>query len=276
MNPYHLSDMEYRQISGLVRERFGINLGDHKQTLIVERLQRELRLGGFESFTEYYRHVMQDASGRALLTLVDRISTNHTFFFRESTHFDFLREAVLPQAAAGLRERGRSDIRLWSAGCSSGEEPYTLAMVVAEGGHSFLRGMKTGILATDISVSVLERAAAVIYSGSHMSQVSPALRKKYFIPQKDGSWRVNSALKNMVLFRRLNLMRQEYPFKGLFQAIFCRNVMIYFDNATRNAILEKFCRYLEPGGYLFLGHAESMGRHSRLFRYIRPAVYQKI
>lgn len=273
---FKLTDEEFNLISWLIHERFGIKLGEQKRTLIVGRLQKVLLSGEFNSFKEYFNHVLQDSTGRALLTLADRISTNYTFFFREKEHFDFLLATVLPQIFDMLKKKGSRDLRLWCAGCSSGEEPYSLAMVICEYFGHELSNLDIGILATDISDSALKEASAGVYPAERMSQLPLVYRQRYFSPLKDGSWVVKKSLKDLVLYRRLNLMRQEYPFKGRFQVIFCRNVMIYFDKATQQALVERFHRYLEPGGFLFIGHSESIDRSTGLFKYVKPSIYQKI
>lgn len=275
MSIFELSEEEFQLIRSLVYSKFGINLGEHKRSLVIERLQKELRLGGFSSFKEYYSHVMQDTTGQALLTLIDRISTNHTFFFREKDHFDTLTEIVLPQIMS-RQPGGRRSLRVWSAGCSSGEEPYTLAMVISEWLRSQGDACDLGILATDISVTSLSKAMRGVYSEAETAPIPPAMKHRYLVRLDDGRWAIRETLQKIVLFRRLNLMRQAYPFKGKFHLIFCRNVMIYFDTLTRMELLERFYNYLEPEGYLFLGHSESLGRSSSRFRYINPAVYQKI
>ncbi len=273
---FDLTDEEFRLISRLVYEKCGINLGEQKRFLVVERLQKVLRQGGFSSFKEYYYYVVQDTTGQALLTLMDRISTNHTFFFREKDHFDLLTAEILPNIWQKVPET-RQNLRLWSAGCSSGEEAYSLAITISE-----YMGPKTvsldhlGILATDISMTALAKASRGVYSAAEIAQIAPDLKRRYFVRSEDGEWAINQALKKIILFRRLNLMREAYPFKGKFHIIFCRNVMIYFDEPTRKALLERFYSYLEPEGYLFLGHSESLGRSSSLFRYIKPAIYQKM
>lgn len=276
MNSISLSDKELKLISELVYEKFGICLSQKKRNLIIGRLQRELLSGNFTKFMDYYHHVIQDRSGLALLTLVDRISTNHTYFFREKEHFDFFTARVLPCTARLLKKKGGRGIRIWCAGCSSGEEPYTLAMVIKEFSGKGASGMDTDILATDISVSVLEEAKAGAYTADKIARVPPLFRQKYFNCLKDGRWEVKESLKDMIVFRRLNLIRREYPFKGLFDVIFCRNVMIYFDKATRHALIERFHRYTEAGGYLFVGHSETFGRSNDLYRFVIPSVYQKI
>lgn len=275
MNGFDLTTEEFHLISSLVYEKFGINLGEHKQSLVIERLQKVLREGGFSSFKEYYYDVVQDSTGQALLTLIDKISTNHTFFFRESDHFDVLTATIIPEIFN--KQQGiRQSLRLWSAGCSSGEEPYSLAMAIRESLGSKINNLDLGILATDISVTALETASRGIYSEAQVSQVPLHFRKRYFNLMADGNWAMKEDLKKAVLFRRLNLMRPGYPFKGKFHLIFCRNVMIYFDVPTRNALLRKLYNYLEPGGYLFVGHSESLDRSNGLFKYIKPAIYQKL
>ena len=274
MAGFNLTKEEFHLISRLVYEKFGINLGEQKRTLVIERLQKELRQGGFSSFKEYYDHVMQDTTGQALLTMIDRISTNHTFFFREKAHFDLLTAEVLPKTLQKLPGAGQN-LRFWSAGCSSGEEPYSLAMTISEFLGPRINNLTPSILATDISVTALAKASRGVYTESETAQMSSSLKSRYFVRSEAGMWAVKQSLKKMILFRRLNLMRRAYPFKNKFHVIFCRNVMIYFDAPTRQALLERFYACLEPEGYLFLGHSESMGRSSSLFKYIKPAVYQK-
>lgn len=270
-----LSMEEFNLIRKLVYDRFGIQLNEQKRSLVVERLQKTLRTGGFPSFRAYYEHVIADRSGRALLELVDRISTNHTHFFREKDHFVFMQTTWLP-ALKKKAFSGKKAVRIWSAGCSSGEEPYTIAMLLADQLEMDGGGWDIGILATDISTTVLEKAQAGIYADTQLDQVPEIYKKKYFRSTGEGLYAVSPALKEMLLFRRLNLMNQDYPFKGQFQIIFCRNVMIYFDEPVREGLLSRFHRYLEPGGYLFIGHSESIGRDNKYFRFIRPAIYQKI
>jgi chemotaxis protein methyltransferase CheR len=272
---FNLTREEFHLISSLVYEKFGINLGEQKRTLVIERLQKELRQGGFSSFKEYYDHVTQDTTGQALLTMIDRISTNHTFFFREKDHFDLLTAEVLPKTLQKLPGAGQ-DLRFWTAGCSSGEEPYSLAMTISEFLGPRINNLIPSILATDISVTALAKASRGVYAETETAKISSSLKSRYFVRLEDGTWAVKQSLKKLILFRRLNLMRRAYPFKNKFHVIFCRNVMIYFDAPTRQALLERFYACLEPEGYLFLGHSESLGRSSSLFKYIKPAVYQKI
>jgi len=271
-----LSAREFYLIKNLIYNKFGINLGEHKKNLIIQRLHKELRNGGFSSFEDYYHYVTRDASGQALHVLGDLISTNHTYFFREEAHFDFLRKCALPQLAAVLRGRGEKELRIWCAGCSSGEEPYSLCMMLSDYAADNSPGIEFYILGTDIASPALQKAAAGVYSSEQISQIPPLYRLHYLENLFDGRWRVKQSIRKRVLFRRLNLMRREYPFEKRFQVIFCRNVMIYFDALTRERLVERFSRCLEPEGYLFIGHSETLDRSSGLYRFVQPAVYQKI
>ncbi len=271
----HLSDREFRLLSELVYAKTGIILGEQKRSLIVGRLNKEVRRNGFESFAEYYDYVVGDRTGQALNTLIERISTNHTFFWRENDHYTFFRETVLPEFAKELRQSGSRDLRIWCAGCSSGEEPYTLAMLLQDYFGSELSKWDVGILATDISTRVLEIALRGVYRSENVEKLPVALRNAGMERIGEDEWRVRESIRKLVLFRKLNLMRSEYPFKGRFQVVFCRNVMIYFDTPTRQALVNRFHRYTEPGGYLFIGHSESLGRSNCPYTYLRPAIYRK-
>lgn len=275
INAINLTIKEFDLISKLVYDRFGITLSENKRTLVVERLQKLVRQGGFESFEEYYDYVVADCSGKELLTLIDKISTNHTFFFREQEHFNFLKNEALPRLMEEKRRQGCSEFRFWSAGCSSGEEAYTLAITLSEYFGAELKKWKIGILATDIATSVLEKGAAGIYNDTQLANTPPELKRKYFQAVGPCQWEVTSEIKKMVMFRRLNLMNSCFPFNNNFDIIFCRNVMIYFDETTRNNLIEKYHRHIVPSGYLFIGHSETLSRQNDLFRYIKPATYQK-
>jgi chemotaxis protein methyltransferase CheR len=229
---------------------------------------------GFTNFSDYYEAVIEDRTGRNLLGLVDRLSTNHSYFFREAEHFDLLTQSVLPQITGHLTDVGSRDLRIWCAGCAAGEEAYTLAMVLAEYFGSTLPEWDIGILGTDISMTALEQALEGVY-GAHRVGGVPARYRKYLKQADTGTHRVVDSLKPMVVFKRLNLMRETYPFKGKFHLIFCRNVMIYFDQETKRSLAAKFQHYLQPNGYLFIGHSETLGREVGSFRYVQPTVYQK-
>lgn len=272
---YNISNEEYHLIKNLVYDRFGIDLGSKKQSLVTGRLQKILDTGGFKTFEAYYHFILEDQSGQALSTLVDRISTNHTFFFRENEHFEFLRTEILPELKARLSKTGDQSLRIWSAGCSSGEEPYTLAIVLREFFGLDFSNWDIRILATDISANVLKKAQDGVYPKEALQTLDGRLINKYFISDQDDNFQARASLKDFILFRRLNLMREDYPFRQKFHLILCRNVMIYFDQPTREVLTEKFHRYLRPDSYLFIGHAESLGRGNPYFKYIKPAIYYR-
>lgn len=270
-----ISDQEFAALRSLIYSRFGINLTEEKRSLLVGRLQKLLRSQNLASFQDYYDYLAKDTSGRAVSDLVNLISTNYTYFNREKDHFDYFLKTALPQVCNRLRQRGQKDVRVWCAGCSSGEEAYTLLMLMHEYLGAEYRQWSAGLLATDISERVLATARQGIYAADKVASLPEALQRKYFVQLGDGRMQVAEALRQEVTFRRFNLMNTSFPFKKPFQIIFCRNVMIYFDQQTRNALVQRFHRAMEPDGYFFIGHSETLGRDSALFRYIMPAVYQK-
>ncbi len=266
-----LKDKEFRLISDLVYRAWGINLSDRKKELVHGRLHKIVKSEGYSSFEEYYKAVVGDRTGNGLLALIDRISTNHTFFFRESEHFEFLANRAIP-ALNECRDR-ENEIRIWCAGCASGEEAYSLAMVMNDylsSNHS----LSCRILATDISVSALERARAGVYSGEKLNSI-PRKYHGQFRRNEAGESVVRDELKKLVTFKRLNLMRDAFPFGKKFHIIFCRNVMIYFDVPTRERLLKAFHAYMSNDGFLFVGHSESLNRESALFESVFPSVYRK-
>lgn len=269
-----LSDEEFNLIRSLVYTRFGINLTEAKKSLVVGRLQKTLRLLGHKSFRQFYDYLIDDTSGAALDALVNQISTNHTFFYRESSHFVYFRQKVLPEITSWLQRENRRDIRLWCAGCSSGEEAYTLVMEMMEYFTDTYLRWDAGLLATDISAKALNKAMLGAYTRENIKHI-PVYAQKHFTKKQDDSWQVSPVVKKEVTFRRFNLVNKEFPFKKPFHAIFCRNVMIYFDQPTRAALVRKFYDNLVPGGYFFIGHSESLGREQDLFEYVLPAIYRR-
>lgn len=269
-----ISDYEFRLIRELVYEKFGINLTEAKKSLVVGRLQKLIRTMSFDSFKQYYDYLVADTTGKALDQMVNRISTNHTFFYRENTHFEYFSSTVLPEITARLEKQNARDLRVWCAGCSTGEEPYMLAMLMLEYFGSKYAQWNAGVLATDISGRALAKAIAGTYAGDNVCNVPP-LARKYFCKTGPDQWAVSETVRREVTYRRFNLMNAAFPFKKLFHVIFCRNVMIYFDQQTRHALLRKFYDQLVPGGYFFIGHSESLGRSQALFEYVQPAVYRR-
>lgn len=270
-----ISDEEFGLLRSLIYDRFGINLTDQKRSLLVGRLQKVLRQSGHNSFKSYYQALLDDPTEQALSKLVDRISTNHTYFNREKAHFDFFLETALPTIAKTLEKQNNRDIRIWCAGCSSGEEAYMLLMLLREYFGNRYSGWDGGILATDISSRVLDIAKRGVYPQDRVRMLPEHLLRKYFRLLPDGQYEVANELRQEATFRRFNLMNDVFPFKKPFHIIFCRNVMIYFDDPTRKTLVQKFHRHTAEGGYFFLGHSETLGRGQSLYKYLAPAVYNK-
>ena len=271
-----LSQDDYLAFAGLVRKLAGINLHEGKKQLLRARLAGRIRQLGLSGFHEYLNLVAEDKSGDELVRLLDSVATNLTSFFRESKHFDFMAEKFLPDLAAERRKKGGSRLSIWSAGCSTGEEPYSIVMTVLEHSAFFARG-DLKILATDLSTKVLAKAGRGVYTGDSVKNIPMPVLRKYFQKGRDqweGWYRVKDAVRRRVVFRRLNLI-EPFPFKRTFDLIFCRNVLIYFDKNIQTELVEKFGQFLSPGGYLFIGHSESLSGLSRAFKFIQPTVYRK-
>ncbi len=270
-----ISDQEFGSIRKLVYDNFGINLTDQKKTLVVGRLQKVLRERNFSTFQAYFQWLTNDSTGEGLDELANRISTNHTFFNREKAHFEFFSQTVLPEIQARRQQQNSHDVRIWCAGCSSGEEPYTLMMLMMEHFKNQLNKWNPMLLATDISATALKTAMAAKYPNDRVDQLPAGLRNKYFNKQPDGSMVVKDEVRKRIFFRRHNLMDSTFPFKKPFDTVFCRNVMIYFDRATRNTLVAKYHKHTAKGGYLFIGHSETLGRDETAYHYVMPAVYRK-
>ncbi len=268
-----ITKKEFDQLSAYIKANYGIYLKPEKETLVIGRLQNELLQKGFKNFTEYYDYVINDKTGIAVSVLMDKITTNHTFFMREADHFAYFREVVLPYLASRVTER---DLRIWCAGCSSGEEPYTLAMLLDEFFGRDKPYWDTKILATDISNKVLEEAKRGVYGNKEMETLPAKWRMSYTVKQDSETSIFTEKIRNEVIFARLNLMEKVFPFRKKFHVIFCRNVMIYFDEMTKNTLVKKYYDLLETGGYLFIGHSESLNREETGFKYVQPAVYRKM
>ncbi|NLW84252.1 MAG: protein-glutamate O-methyltransferase [Phycisphaerae bacterium] len=271
-----LTDAEFEQISDRVYDHCGINLHDGKKELVRARLAKIIRQGRFDSFSQYMEHVAADASGQAFSDLIDSLSTNLTSFFRESIHFDYLARSYLPELVAHKQRSGQLRLRAWSAGCSSGEEPYTIAITLLESLPDRAR-WDIKLLATDISTRILKRAREGIYERERIEPVPPALKNRYLTMRTQNGqkqFEVASTLRNIITFKYLNLM-QEWPFRGPFDFIFCRNVMIYFDKPTQQRLIDRFWKVLAPGGVLFTGHSESLTGIRHQFQYVQPTIYRK-
>ena len=267
-----LSNAEFNKIRDYIKTTLGISLSDEKRSLVQSRLKSTLAELGMTTFTEYFDYVLKDKSGEALTRFVNKITTNHTFFMRESDHFDFLSKTVLPYISEEFK--GERDLRLWCAASSTGEEAVTLQIIVNEHFKKVKDSWNTQILATDISANVLDRAVAGRYLTETLENMPSAWKSEYFTKIDDNLSQVKDAVLNQIVYRRLNLL-DPFRFKKKFHIIFCRNVMIYFDAKTRDAVVEKFYQVTEPGGYLFVGHSESVSNSGTGFQFVKPAVYLK-
>lgn len=267
-----ITDKEFKQLSKYINANYGINLKEEKRSLVMGRLFNVLIQNNFKNFTEYFNYVISDKTGKAIDALINKITTNHTFFMREADHFYYFKDKVLPYLASTVKEK---DLRIWSAGCSSGEEPYTLAMTIDEffGKEKMLWDAK--ILATDISSEALNTAKKGIYSNEKIATLPASWRLKYFKKNDAENSILVDKIRNEVIYRKFNLMNEIFPFKRKFHVIFCRNVMIYFDARARRELVNKFYNFTEHGGYLFIGHSESLNREETKYKYIMPAVYRK-
>ncbi len=264
-----LSEDQFKKISRLVYRLCGIYLKDGKQALVKARLMKRLRVLHLSSFEDYLSYIESGKGVQELGFLIDVITTNKTNFFREPEHFNFLRDSVLPE----LTDR---KLRFWTAACSSGEEPFSLAILLREKLPD-LDFKDVKILGTDISARMLEKARRAVYGEDELRMIPPMLVQKYFVKVNDGpprSYQVTDRVSRMVRLARLNLM-DSWPMKGLFHVIFCRNVMIYFDKPTQQRLINRLWDFLEPGGWLFVGHSEGLSAISHNFRYVRPAIYRK-
>ncbi len=273
---YVLTDEDFENLRSLIYKTCGIHLSDAKRDLMHARLSRRLRQLGIESFREYYQFLIRGDSKAEMVQLMNAISTNLTSFFREPVHFEYLTKEGFSEIFAGPQSSLR--IRLWSAGCSTGEEPYSLAITLLKYLH--LRnpaGMDIRILGTDISTRVLKEATSGVYSEDRVAKIPEPDRRQFFDKFKRGEghyYRVKNSVKNLITFRRLNLM-EPFPFKEVFDLILCRNVMIYFGRARQESLVNKLYDCLKPGGFFMIGHSESLTGINQPFEYIMPTIYRK-
>jgi chemotaxis protein methyltransferase CheR len=267
-----LSDRDLRTLARLIYDRAGITLHDGKKALVTARLQKRVRTGGFGSFAEYVKFIESDRSGDEVVLLLDAIATNHTSFFREPQHFEFLTQTILPS----LKTPGRRGLNVWSAACSSGEEPYTIGMALAdvvppeELAH-------VRILASDLSTKVLRAAREGVYKMDRVEGLPRELLRRHFekgMGAQDGLCRVSARIRQLVEFDRLNLL-EIADLGRRFDVIFCRNVMIYFDRAVQQKVVSMLERHLAPNGWLLISHSESLNGIQHGLQWSAPAVYRR-
>ncbi|MFH1057375.1 MAG: protein-glutamate O-methyltransferase [Pseudomonadota bacterium] len=272
-----INDQEFDNIRRLVKAKTGISLGLHKRDLVVSRLARRLRALGLATFSQYVDYLGND-DGTEMVQMINRITTNKTDFFREKHHFDYMAGQLLPELVAAGEQTGQRRVRIWSAGCSSGEEPYSLAITLNEF-FERLPGWDVKVLATDLDTGMLEKASRGEYEAAALEPVPQALVNKYFDRQGRGEaarYQAKPVLRGMLTFRKFNLMHPEYPLKVPLDFVMCRNVLIYFDQDDKMDILRKFHAVIKPNGHIFVGHSESLMMVKELFRYVATTVYRKI
>ncbi len=267
----NLTDADFQRLSSHIKTHYGIDLSQKKQ-LIVSRLSNTLRANGYSSFSQYVDAIISGKDKDMVTSMLNKLTTNYTYFLREEEHFEFLWNTVLP--AFAKKHAQDKVLSIWSAGCSSGEEAYTISMYLKEYFGSQAGSWDTRILATDISQQILNTAQNPVYQEDSLSRLPAAWQKKYFVKGDSGSYTLVPAIRQNVIFRTFNLM-DPIKFRRPFDLIFCRNVMIYFDQPTKDALVNRFYNVTVPGGYLFIGHSEGLNKASCPYQYITPAIYQK-
>ncbi len=263
-----LTDRDMQRIAALVYERSGIGLHEGKRPLVVARLQKRLRALSLDTFSKYLKYLEQDSSGDELTLLLDSIATNHTYFFREEQHFRILAEKVVPEM-----RKNRRPLDIWCAASSTGEEPYTIGMTLSD----LDPPMDFRMVASDISTKALRAASAAVYKMPAVEKLPIDTLRKYFekgMGEAAGFARVRKELRSKIQFRQINLLHDDWPVRGPLVAIFCRNVMIYFDKDTQRNILQKFAPLLHGDGLLFVGHSENLHHSADLFRSCQKTVYR--
>ena len=267
-----MTDAEFNRIYRFLKTRYGIDMS-RKKEIMNGRMDNFLRSSEWNSYTEFMDAMDQDVSGSLEKKLVNMLTTNHTFFMRESEHFDYLKQEVLPWIRQ--REQRSKDVRIWCGASSTGEEPYAIAMVLAEFFGLEFDDWDTQVLATDISTNVLQQAMRGVYSNEQVNALPEAWKRRFFRALPDGEqYRATDELKKEVLFRKFNLM-DDFPFRKQMHVIFLRNVMIYFDDKIKTELIRKVYDTLVPGGYLFIGRTETLDRGTTPFTMIKPSIFRK-
>jgi len=274
-----LSPKDFRRLSDLVHGEFGIKMPSSKKTMLESRIRKRVLLLGMNSLRDYCDYLFsREGLNRELVHMIDSVTTNKTDFFREPAHFSYLTNTALHTLINDYGAGIRKELIVWSAGCSSGEEPYTLAMVLSEFAKKY-PGFRFMILATDISTRVLQAAKLAVYEEEKTYPIPPALKAAYLMKSRDksrGLLRVVPELRKLVEFRRLNFMDHDFGIREMIDIIFCRNVIIYFDRQTQERLLNKFSHYLNPEGFIFMGHSETLHGLNVPLISVAPTVYRKM
>lgn len=266
-----MTDSDFNRLVAYMKQNYGINL-DRKRVLIEGRLSNMISSRGFKSFKDFIDFALADKTGKETMQLVNKLTTNHTFFMREPEHFEFLKSTILPYLEkTNVRDR---TLNLWCAASSTGQEPYTIVMTIDDYFGANAAAWHVNLLATDLDTDVLRTAQAGIYTVDMLKDVPKPWLTKYFTKLDATRYQVIDRLKRQIAFKQFNLMNK-IPVQKPYDLISCRNVMIYFEQDTKNALVERFYDVTKEGGYLFIGHAESVGRDTK-FTYIKPAVYRRL
>lgn len=271
---FEFNRKDFEHIRDLVGERTGIVLSDHKITMVYGRLSRRLRQLKLTSFRDYLK-LLEDQSGQELIEFTNALTTNLTSFFREPHHFDYMKSDALP---ALVKNRPQQRLRIWSAGCSTGEEPYTIGITVQEAMERFIRNWDVKILATDLDTNVVQKGKNGIYEQDRVNGIEDARLRKWFRKggdSKSGKVSVSEKIREMITFKQLNLLH-EWPMKGPFDIIFCRNVVIYFGKDTQRELFDRYADMLADDGYLFIGHSENLHKITDRFHLIGKTIYRKV
>ena len=261
---------DFVRLSKFIMDEYGINL-THKKNLIEGRLGKTILDKGFANFTEYVDHLLSTKSPEELELLINKVTTNHTYFMRESSHFEYFRDVILPEIERTCRSRSPG---IWCAASSTGEEPYTMSIILKEYFNGKPQKWDTRMLASDISKKVLATAMKGTYAAESLKEIPELWKKKYFTRSGD-DYTVIPQVRENVIFKEFNLM-DPIKFKSRFDVIFCRNVMIYFDQPTKDALVKRFYDVMNPGGYLLIGHSETLNKATSPFSYLMPATYRKV
>jgi len=273
---FPFSDEDFFVLADLIHKRSGIVMKEHKKNLVYGRLARRLRTLGIKSFSDYLHYLTGSKGETEIGYLMNAVTTNLTRFFREDHHFDHLKETALPEALQAIRANKQKRLRLWSAGCSSGEEPYSMAMVLDHAlENQKMSDVDARILATDLDTSMLETGRKGTYPRELFENLPQVYRKYVERDEKEDLCHVVGRLRAYIAFKQLNLILN-WPMKGLFDAIMCRNVMIYFDNQTKTEMTQKFVQLLKPGGWLYLGHSETLLGADGALQHCGRTIYRRI
>ncbi|WP_286888346.1 protein-glutamate O-methyltransferase CheR [Pseudoalteromonas sp. ESRF-bin5] len=268
MKEFLCTDRDFKDIANLVYNACGIVLGDHKREMVYSRLARRIRTLKLNDFKAYLAY-LDTHKDQEFDAFINAITTNLTSFFREVHHFEFIKSELIPNLIKANKDTKR--IRIWSAGCSTGEEPYSLAMTL---NNAFPSNWDVKILATDLDSNVLEKAQKGVYTAANVNGLDATHLKRWFLKSKDGEhYKVKDTLRERISFKRLNLL-QDWPMKGPFDLILCRNVVIYFDKETKDHLFKRYANILSDHGYLFLGHSESMGKEHSNYKNLGKTMYQ--